>query len=326
MIVNEFGEISLDHELVERADEMVVETTSGCLCCTVQGDVRRTVLSLIYRARDGEIPPFSRIIIETTGLADPAPVLQTFMADRALTYHVVLNGVITLVDAVNGPSTLERFEEARRQVSCADIVLITKTDLIPPDEIAAKKTSLLEQIAGLNRVAKKVDLATEDFAPDALLALAAYDPDGKAPDVLEWLTFEGTDAPADHGHVKHDHHHDHEHDPNRHGDDVNAYCLAFDAPLNAKGFWFALEMLQAFKGEQLLRFKGLVALDDAPDRPVVVHGVQHVTSPPVRLDCWPSSDHRTRLVLIAKDIAESEIRDTFAMFEPPARPKRRGLI
>lgn len=324
VIVNEFGEIALDHELIDSADETLVETTAGCLCCTVQGDVRRTVLSLLARARAGEIRRFSRLVIETTGLADPAPVLHTFMADPAMTAHVALNGVVTLVDAVNGASTLERFEEARRQVACADLALVTKSDLLTPARASAGLDALRREIRVLNAPARVIDVSAEGTPAQAVFSLAAYDPSGKAPDVLRWLRFEAEAAAQGHDRV-HDHGHDHRHDhaphghpdPNRNDGGIRAHCVAFDAPLSAGGFWFALEMLQAWRGENLLRVKGLVALDDAPEQPVILHAVQHVMSEPKRLAAWPSADRRTRLVVIAKDLAEEDIRGVFAHFERP---------
>lgn len=316
VVVNEFGEIGLDHELIDGADETLVETTSGCLCCTVQGDVRRTVHSLIMRARSGAIRPFSRLVIETTGLADPAPVLHTFLGDEEMRALVALNGVVTVVDVVNGDATLDRFEEARRQVACADAILLTKTDLATDPGSRRDIAALRKRLAGLNAAARPVDLNAEKLSPERIFSFAAYDPAGKAPDVLEWLKFE---AEADARHHAHDHDHSrHDHDPNRHGDDIEAHCIAFDAPLRAGGFWFALEMLQTYHGGRLLRLKGLAALDDAPDRPVLIHAVQHLLSPPRRLEAWPSSDHRTRLVVIAKGVPADDIRGVFALFERSA--------
>ncbi len=319
VVVNEFGEIGLDHELIGAADESLVETTSGCLCCTVQGDVRRTIESLLSRARDGEIRAFSRLVVETTGLADPAPVLHTFLSGGALENDVVLAGVATVVDAVNGDATLDRFEEARRQVACADLVLLTKSDLALDPASRRDVAELRRRLAGLNATARIIDACADGAAPEDLFSLRGYEPTRKGADILDWLRFEA-EAAREHRHDlthdhAHDHAHDHGHDPTRHGEDIEAHCAAFDAPLSARGFWFALEMLRAFHGERLLRFKGLVGLDDAPNRPFVLHGVQHIFSPPVRLDAWPSDDHRTRLVAIAKGLPAEDVRGVFAMFE-----------
>ena len=315
VIVNEFGEIGLDHELIDTADEGLIETTSGCLCCTVQGDVRRTVASLLERARAGAVRPFSRIVVETTGLADPAPVLQTFIGSPA-DLGARLAGVITLVDAVNGDATLDRFEEAKRQVGCADLVVITKTDLVADPVSRRDLTTLRQRLRKLNSTAPVIDAHSEQVTANDVFSLPAYDPAAKNTDVLEWLRFEAeTSSQLKDRHHGHEHHHKHAHDPNRHGDDIEAHCFAFNAPLSAKGFNFALSLLRDCQGERLLRFKGLIALDDAPDRPWLLHGVQHIFSPAIQLDSWPSDDRRTRLVVITKGLPAEEIRGFFSMFE-----------
>lgn len=311
VIVNEFGEIALDHELIDSADEDLIETTAGCLCCTVQGDVRRSVRSLIERSRSGAIRPFNRLVIETTGLADPAPVLHTFIGDDETRAVAALNGVVTLVDVVNGDSTLSRFKEARRQVACADVVCLTKSDLAADPASQRDVEALEARLRALNPSARIIDVSRDAPSPETLFSLAAYDPAGKPPEVLEWLRFEESWA---RDHSDH-HHHDHGHDHNRHGDDIEAHSIAFDAPLQARGFWFALDMLRAYHGPRLLRLKGLACLDDAPDQPVLLHGVQHVLSPPTRLEAWPSADRRTRLVVIAQGVPAEDIRGVFALFE-----------
>lgn len=320
VVVNEFGEIALDHELIDAADEDLIETTAGCLCCTVQGDVRRSVRSLVDRARRGEIRAFSRLVVETTGLADPAPVLHTFIGDEEMQSRIALNGVVTLVDAVHGDATLDRFEEARRQVACADLIGVTKTDLASDPASRRDVEALQARLGALNPRGRLLDLGSAAPDPEAMFALAPLNASGGVGDVLDWLGFEPSQQNGhrhnhDHGH-NHDHHH--HHDPNRHGDDIEAHCIVFDRPLQARGFWFALDMLQAYHGERMLRLKGLVALDDAPEQPVLLHGVQHVLSPPTRLEAWPSSDHRSRLVVIAKGAPAEDLRGVFAMFEAPA--------
>lgn len=317
VIVNEFGEIGLDHDLIETADESVVETTTGCLCCTVQGDVSRTITTLIARSRAGEIPAFSRIIVETTGLADPAPVLHTFLSAGAGLRGVSLAGVVAVVDAVLGEATLDRFEEARRQVACADLVILTKGDLAVDPASQKELAELRARIRGLNATARIVDAHADGVSPDYFFTLPPFEATQKGADVLGWLKFEAETQPHRGGH-DHAHEHAHAHHPNRHGDDIEAHCVAFDYPLAAGGFWFALELLLAHHGDKLLRLKGLVALDSAPDEPILLHGVQHILSPPLQLDSWPSTDRRTRLVVIAKGVPAHDIRGVFAMFERPA--------
>ncbi|MBX2856596.1 MAG: GTP-binding protein [Rhodobacteraceae bacterium] len=319
VIVNEFGEIGLDHELIDTADEGLIEATSGCLYCTVQGDVRRTVASLIDRARSGAVRSFSRIVVETTGLADPAPVLHTFIGGAGIS-GVRLAGVVTLVDAVNGDATLNRFEEARRQVGCSDLVVLTKTDLVADPASRRDLAAFRARIKTLNSTARTIDAHAERVTANDLLSLPSYDLASKNADVLGWLRYEAATS-TEHAEHHHDHHQDNAHNPNRHGEDIEAFCFAFDTPLSAKGFNFALNLLLEYQGERLLRFKGLIALDDAPDRPVLLHGVQHIFSPAIRLDAWPSHDRRTRFVVIAKGLPQEEIRGFFSMFEAvKARP------
>ncbi|MCI4662212.1 MAG: GTP-binding protein [Neomegalonema sp.] len=316
VIINEFGEIALDHELVESADEQILETTAGCLCCTVQGDVRRTVLGLIERMRSGALRPFSRLVIETTGLADPAPVLHGFMNDATIQQRVALNGILTVVDCVNAEATLDRFEEARRQVACADMLLLSKSDLAVDPASLRDLQALRTRLHRINPTAQMMDLDKDDLDPLALFSIAAHDAQGDAPNVVDWLRFEhgeghGAGAHAGHEHA-HRHAHSHTHDVNRHGDDIQAHCIAFELPLGPKGFWNALDRLRAFQGQNLLRLKGLVALNDAPDEPILLHGVQHVFNPPARLEAWPSPDKRTRIVVITKAVPREEIEGIFA--------------
>lgn len=329
VIVNEFGEIGLDHDLIDAADETLIETTTGCLCCTVQGDVRRTVAALMRRAQDGACRPFSRIVVETTGLADPAPVLNTFLGaehrpDEPDLSGVYLQGVVTLVDAIYGDATLDRFEEARRQAACADLVILTKTDAARDPASQWDLTALRKRIQALNDTAPIVDAHEDGVSPKAVFAPTPFDPSSKSADVLTWLKFgadhatSAADPGSAHQPQGHRHAHHHAHNANRHGDDIEAHCIAFDQPLASRGFWFALELLLAHHGARMLRLKGLVALDDDPDRPVLLHGVQHTLSPPVQLEGWPSEDRRTRLVVISQGAPAEDIRGAFALFEPPA--------
>ncbi|HUG21068.1 CobW family GTP-binding protein [Piscinibacter sp.] len=298
VIINEFGPVGIDHLLVDHVAENMRLLASGCLCCTVRGDLIETLGTLADRRARGEIR-FDRVIVETTGLADPAPVLHTLMADPAVAPHFRLDGVVTTVDAVNGAGTLQRHAEAVKQVGVADALLLTKTDLAS----ASDADALAAQLARLNpgaRIRRVVDGAVD---PEHVLGVGWFDPAGST--VREF---------AFHGEAEHDHGHDHGH---HHDSHVKAHAFAFDAPLPEAAFTHWLELMAAMRGERLLRVKGLVQLAERPDEPLVVHGVQHVFHPPQRLAAWPSADHRSRLVFIVRDIARDEIERTFHKFVQP---------
>lgn len=330
VIINEFGEIGLDHLLVEHLpDDPIVEMTSGCLCCTVRGDVRRALLMLHHRSETGELPLFSRLIIETTGLADPAPIVHTLLADPRIAARFMLAGVITVVDAVNGQATLAAHGEAARQVAIADRLLITKTDM------AAGRVALPALRADLARRAPGAAIA-DTRAPDfdlrhAVDGLTGFDAATRPPEVVQWLNAEAYAQrhighhhhPGEgHGHGDahdhaHDHRHDHADDVNRHSDEISAFCLTIDQPLDPAAFSFALELLAAHQGPDLLRVKGLVAIADYPDHPVVIHIVQHLIAPPVRLDGWPGEDRRSRIVFITRNIDPERLATFFANWTGP---------
>ncbi|MEL7174038.1 MAG: GTP-binding protein [Pseudomonadota bacterium] len=288
VIVNEFGEAGVDGALVAQADERAFAMSVGCLCCTVSGDVRLTLLKLLEAAENGTGPAFDRVVIETTGIADPLPLLQTFMTNDYMLSRFTLNGVVTLVDAVNGADAIERFPEARRQVAVADLLLLTKVDLASDPSSGCD----IEALAGaLKRANPNASLLPGAEATAALVfSRAAFDPSGKPPDVREWLQFEtGGTGP---------HHHHHHHDVNRHSDTATAFCFTAVAPVDPAALESAMAALQASFGKELLRVKGLVELDGYPALPCVLHVVGHVTSPPRLLDGWPDGVHATRLVMI----------------------------
>ena len=288
VIVNEFGEIGLDHLLIETIDEDMVLLGAGCLCCTVRGDLITTLEDLLRKRDNGRIQPFRRVVIETTGLADPAPILHALIYHPYLVIRYRLQGVVTVVDAVNGASTLDRHGEAVRQVAVADHLVLGKRDLASDDG-----TALEARLRTLNPTAP-IHAASVD--PSALLG-GLFGLTGKGADVRDWL---GADEHAAQGHHHtHGHHH---HDVNRHDSAIRAFSLTSDTPVPRAAFEMFLDLLRANHGPNLLRLKGLVALADAPERPLVVHGVQHIIHAPVHLDAWPDGDHRSRLVLIVRDL------------------------
>jgi G3E family GTPase len=319
VIINEFGEVGLDHLLVEAADGDMILMASGCLCCTIRGDLISTLEDLLRRRDNGRITPFRRVLIETTGLADPAPVLHTIMYHPYLLMRFRLDGVITVVDAINGMATLDNHEEAVKQAAVADRIVLTKTDL---PEAADAAQALRQRLLALNPGARILDAAKGEATAANILGLGLFDPDSKIPDVRRWLNAEAYDThDHHHGHDHHGHGHgdDHRHnqdahDPNRHDARIKAYCLTSDRPMPKSGFDVFLDLLRQAHGPHLLRVKGLIGLDDDPERPVVIHGVQHVFHPPVSLPAWPDGDHRTRIVFILKDMDPSFIDGLWKAF------------
>jgi G3E family GTPase len=315
VVINEFGDIGLDHLLVEYISDNVVLLQSGCLCCTTRGDLV-DALETLLRDLDNRRCSFRRVVIETTGLADPAPVLHTTMVHPYLVMRYRLDGVITLVDAVHGAATLDQHAEAVKQAAVADRIVLTKTDLLDTPELRARKDQLIARLRTLNPAAPIIDAA--NATPAELLNCGLYNPEHKAPDVKRWLAEEAYAAAAAHD----GHHH---HDRNRHDERIRAFTLATEAAIPAAAFENFLELLRSMHGPNLLRFKGVVKIANHPEQPLVVHGVQHLLHPPVRLARWPDNDHRTRLVFIVRDIEPRVVRELFDAFlgaTAPDRPDR----
>lgn len=291
VIVNEFGEIGLDHLLVESALDDMVLMDNGCLCCSIRGDLVDTLDQLMTKAAAGEIPPFSRVIVETTGLADPAPIAQTLASEDAVAERFGLHAIVTTVDGVNGIDTLEQYEEARAQAAMADLLLVTKTDL---DD--ARPASLRDALRALNPEAAVHEVTGGRVDPDVLLA-----PD---PGAVRRTSVVADVAP-------HTHLHGHDHRP--HGWNIQSASIVLDAPVRWDRLAAWLDWLTAMRGADVLRIKGLVAVEGYGG-PVLIHGVQHVFSPPQVLDDWPDDDTRSRLVVIARDIPEAAIRASLERF------------
>jgi G3E family GTPase len=332
VLINEFGEIPLDHLLVEKIDGDMMVLSSGCLCCNLRGDLV-TALEKLLRNLDNGRASFSRVIVETTGLADPAPLLQTLMQHPYLVMRFRLDGVVTLVDAVNGADTLDHHREAVKQAAVADRIVLTKTDLLATANGAAKCEALITRLRKLNPAAPILDAAAGEATALALTNCGLYDPSRKIPDVSRWLadeTIAAAQTPHHHGHDKHGHHeHDHHHnDVNRHDDRVRAFTLAADRAIPAAMLDLFLELLRSTHGPNLLRMKAIVKIEETPDRPMVLHGVQHVLHPATQLDAWPDADHRTRMVFIVRDIEPRVIRelfDAFLGYSMPDRPDAQAL-
>jgi G3E family GTPase len=296
VIINEAGEMGLDHLLVEAVDEQVLEMPSGCLCCLRRLDIVTTVRGLIERRDRGEIRGFSRIVIETSGLADPAPILYTLAADPMLGHVLSFRAVITLVDAVAGEGTLTRHPEAASQVAVADRILITKTDIAKPG------AGLLGTIDGLNAWAERVSLPGED-APGVLLF-------GAVPAVARRRFTAQAVAPKA-----------------AHTAGITTLSLVLTQPMTRLDFAKALGTLASEHGEDLLRVKGLMAFTDRPQHVAVIHAVQHTIYRPEWLDAWPDADTRSRLVFVVRDIAAETIVTLFAASDPiPWTPMDAGEV
>lgn len=301
VIVNEFGEVGLDHLLVETADEGIMEMSSGCLCCTIRGDLINTLDDLIQRRDSGDVKAFDRVVIETTGLADPAPVLHTIMNHPYLVLRYRLESVIALIDAVNGSGTLDAHAEAVKQAAVADRLVLSKTDLLAAPGDASE---LCARLRALNPAAPILNVQDGEAMPSRLFDAGLYDVETKSPDVERWL--------AEEAYAGHDHHH--HHDVNRHDSHISAYCITSDDAISMNGFNLFIELLQSYHGANLLRVKGIVKLEEHPEKPFVIHGVQHVWHPPVELSGWPGGDARTRLVFITRDIPKVEIEGLLKAF------------
>jgi G3E family GTPase len=309
VLVNEFGEVGLDHHLLQPVAGDIVLLQSGCLCCTIRGDLSAAIRDLYSRRERCEIPQFRRLVVETTGLADPVPILSTVMADPIIQHHFRLGNVITTVDAVNGMLHLDRQPESLKQAAVADRLVLTKTDIASPEQRAA----LRRRLAELNPSAPLLETTASDVV-DAKLLLRhdVYDPASKGEEVQRWLAFarrgdEGGGA-------------DHHHDVNRHGDDIHAFCLRFERTLDWAAFGIWLSMLLGSRGEDVLRVKGILNVGDDV-APVVIHGVQRLVHAPVHLPRWPDGDRASRIVFIVRGIARERVERSLAAFNNLARAR-----
>jgi len=304
VIVNEFGEIGIDHALIASSNDNTIELSTGCLCCTVRGDLVDTLRELQVKRSKGEIRAFDRVVIETTGLADPAPVIQALMT-FPVARRFRLQQVITTVDAVHGLSTLEQHIESVKQAAVADDIVITKLDVSDSDDGA-----LISRLTTLNQGARlhRSSLGHVPL-PSDLMAVDIYDPTTKGEEVLRWLNAEAyqqdpttADAPSH----EHEHHRDHHHDVNRHSAEIGAFCLVFDTPLQWEHVANWLDALVLGHGNDLLRVKGILNVVGR-DRPIVVQAVQRLFHPPFELGQWPSDDRTSRIVFITRGLSQEYV-------------------
>lgn len=319
VIINEFGEIGLDHLLVAQSTENIItEMSSGCLCCTVRGDLIKTLRDITWRfARNGK-RQFRRVLIETTGLADPAPIIHTLMTEPTLANRYRLDGIIVTIDGVTAEHTLNQYPEAVKQAAVADCLLLTKSNLITSENYSL----LHERLNNINPSALRWQVTHGQVDPGHVLNLGLFSAGSKVPDVARWLNEEAyaTDAdnmlmnqshhPHDHEHGHAHHHHDHVHDVNRHDDHIRAFCLSIDKPITEEAYLSWLDLLMAFVGSNVLRVKGILNIAGY-DHPMVIHGVQHIFHPPAPLSAWPGEDRRSRIVFITRDVEREAVEQIF---------------
>ncbi|CEJ11157.1 putative GTP-binding protein YjiA [bacterium YEK0313] len=313
VLINEFGEIGLDHLLVRTVEDGIVMLSSGCVCCSVRGDLVAALEDLLRALDNGRIDPFDRVVIETTGLADPIPVIHTMMAHPYLVMRYRLDAVITVIDAVNGLATLDAHPEAVKQAAVADRIVLSKTDLVDDAARRADLARLEARLAQLAPAAIRLDAARGEADAAAVLAAGLYDPATKLPDVARWLN-EAALNPDDAGHA--------------HDDGIKAFALTSDQAMGSAAFDMFMDLLRGAHGPKLLRVKGVVKIAEFSDRPVVIHGAQHVFHPTTVLDAWPDGDARTRIVFILKDMEPRVIQalhDAFLGTARPDQPDRAAL-
>lgn len=299
VIVNEFGEVGLDHIILEEVEEGVLLLESGCICCTIRSDIQETIRSLQVKAAAGTIPSFKRLIIETTGLADPAPIVSTIAAEPIIRNHFRIGNIICTLDGIAGATTLNTHEEGTKQLAVADRILITKTDLVTLGKIK----SLEKQAQGINPLAQIGHSNGTNFDVSLLFEEDINDPSKRVQEIERWFD---SDRLAD---LK-DHHHAH---AQQHGLGLKSFVIAFDEPIDWTVFGIWLTSLLHAYGEKILRVKGLLNVEES-STPVILHGVQHIVHAPMHLERWPSEDRRSQIIFITKGISEDAIRTSLTTF------------
>ena len=291
VIVNELGEIGIDNDLVQVSSEQMMLLNNGCLCCVLRGDLQETLRDLFIKRRNGEIIDFDRVVIETTGLADPAPVMQTLITDSLLLEQYRLDCVVTLVDAVNAPGQLVQFSEPVKQVALADRLVVTKSDLVGEKQLK----ELTRRLGEINPNAPVKVALNGEIELSFLVDVGLRRANARLEEVERWL---GAEEQDEHGHS------------HRHDEAVQTFVLRFDQTMSWTAFTQCMDVLTALRGPDLLRVKGLVNVE-GKSGPMVVQGVQHLFHPPLELAAWPGPDRGTRLVFITRDIPRQTVADLF---------------
>ncbi len=319
VVINEFGEVGLDHMLAAQSDDTIMVLENGCLCCTVFGDLVTTLNNLYHQREDGAIPRFDHVVIETSGLADPSPLIQAFLSDPTLAGLYRIGAVVATVDAVNGPHTLDEHIELVRQVALADQILITKLDLVTPGTAQEVETSLTARLHRLNPAAKISRIDDPSFNL-SILRGDGFNPADATADARAWLNVaayeqhDGDDHDhsehnlADHDHTDHDHHHLHDRD-------IASFCFTRDKPIPREALRLLLDALQQNLGPNLLRVKGIVNVAEEPDRPAVIQGAQQLLHNLSWLERWPDADHRSKIVFITQGFDRAEVEDMIALLD-----------
>jgi G3E family GTPase len=302
VLINEFGEVGLDHLLVKTVEEGIVLLQSGCICCTIRGDLSKAILDLYSRRQRGLVPRFTRLAVETTGLADPTPILSTVLHDPVLRHHFHLGNIVATVDGVNGLANLDEHPETVKQAAVADRLVITKTDLAD----AATLASLGQALRRLNPAAPVFEAMHGDVDASLLFGQEAWDETARSAEVRRWLAAEAATTISAHGH-------EHPLDRSRHARDIRAFCLTLERPIEWAAFGIWLTLLLHRHGSDILRVKGILTVADS-DAPVVVQGVQHLVHKPMHLATWPFDDRRSRLVFIVRGLDETTIRASLERF------------
>jgi G3E family GTPase len=333
VVINEFGEISLDHSLVASSSDAVVVLENGCLCCTVRSDLVGAMNALYHDREQGRIPSFDNVVIETSGLAEPGAVLQAFLSEPTLDGLYRVTSVVALVDAVNAMDTFEQHDEAVRQVALADQILITKLDLVSENERAAKEEKLHAMLHRLNPAARIQHIDDPSISLGELLKVQGFDPSDPKADPRQWLNEK---AYFEAGHHDHDHEHcddaecDHHHGEglNTHRAGIETFCLIREQPFTRSQLQLLLDGLSQNLGTGLLRVKGLVNVIDEDGRPAVIQGAQHLLHTMSWLDRWPDADHRTRIVFITQGVTKVALKDMIELLDRMAArtsvARRRG--
>jgi G3E family GTPase len=300
VIVNEYGEAGIDHDLLRFAPEKVLLLENGCICCALRGDLQQTLRDLFLARRNGEIGDFDRIILETTGLADPAPVLQTLLSDSMLLAQFRLNGVVTCIDAYHALALLAAYPEARKQAAVADRLVITKADQVNAQTLDAVTRALAEIAPCAPCKLAEHGVIEPGFVTD----IGFQDARADAARVERWLGLAQSGEPLVH------HSHDRE---------ISTFVLRFEQPFSARTFEHCLEVLTGLRGADLLRVKGLINIE-GESGPLIVQGVQHLFHPPVALSEWPGTDRTSRLVFITRGITRETVLSLFSAVRAVASP------
>ena len=303
VLINEFGEVALDHLLIGRIDATTVVLESGCICCTVRSDVSAALRELYSKAERGLCRRFDRTVIETTGLADPAPIIYTLMTDPVIRHHFRLSSVIATVDAVNGARQFAENRESVKQAAVADRLVLTKTDLATPQAVE----TMHARLAAFNPSAQVVDANNDAIGPDLLLGRDLYDPGHRTAEAQVWLDEE--QRPHAHQHSE----------LGRHAADITSFHLVFENPLDWTAFGIWLTMLLNRHGERVLRIKGILNVAGS-QTPLCVNGVQHLVHPPFHLERWPTSNRQSRLVFIVRDMDPAVIKRSLHAFNRLSAP------